>query len=80
MRKMFHAIDDWCRGAAAHIIVAPMRPFDNGKIQIPTEQAFLWFIMIVCLPVTLVLSLPFWLVSFAAHRLAGPQPDEADIG
>lgn len=80
MRKLFHRIDDWCRSAAAHIIVAPMRLFDNGQANIPTEQAFLWFIMILFLPITGIISLPFWAVSYVAGKIAGPQSKAEDIG
>jgi len=78
MNRLFRRIDDWCRGVAAHIIVAPMRLFDNGEANIPTEIAFLWFLMIVCLPVTGPISLPFWAVAYVASKAAGPE--EEDVG
>jgi hypothetical protein len=63
-------VDDVCRGIAAGIIVAPMIPFDDGKVKIPTAQAALWIIAILFLPVTLILSTPFWATAYGAHKLA----------
>lgn len=76
MRDALRKAADWLRGAAAWIVVAPMIPFDDGKVKIPTAQAALWVIAIVCLPVTLILSSPFWLLSFGIGKLAGPANGE----
>ena len=70
MKRMFRGIDSGCRSIAAFIIVAPMMPFDNGKTKIPTAQAALWMITLAFLPITLLLSTPFWLLSFGAAKIA----------
>lgn len=70
MRKLFRKVDSMCRSVASFIIVAPMIPFDNGKVKMPTVQATMWMITLALLPITLPLSTPFWMLSFGATKIA----------
>ena len=68
--------EDFCRSAAASIICAPMKVADRGG-RLPTDEAFLWMVGLVCLPITLPLSAPFWLGAKLARRFES-RPGETD--
>lgn len=70
IQKVFRQIDSALRSVAAFIIVALMLPFDDGRVKMPTAQAAMWMITLALLPITLLLSTPFWLLSFGAAKIA----------
>jgi hypothetical protein len=69
-------VEDACRSAAASIITAPMKLADRGG-RLPTDQAFVWMVGLAALPVTLPLSVPFWLGAKLARRFES-RPGETD--
>jgi len=79
MKKLFRRLSNRCHEIAIWIIVFPMisvEAFMPGNL--PTDQAFSWIIMIMCSPITLTISLPFWIGS-SLFRWMGGRPYEEEV-
>jgi hypothetical protein len=67
---MFRMTSGRCREIWSAIVAAPGIVADRGG-RLPTDMAFVVFAIVVCLPITLVLALPFVGLEALMRLLAG---------